>query len=180
MRNNYIFLILFFLISCGGYQEYFIFNSVGSIKYYWNNITTHQIADSLYQYYPRYINFNVDTSYLPNYPNPFSPSLYRPSAFRLNDTSEIQVALIDEPDEYVIDYYTENNPPGYYLFYFNYNDLQLLKDENLTFQSKLRFTINDSVYVFPLIPKWHLLAHLTFFHQFILALDSQCYIRNII
>mgnify|MGYP003422935564 FL=1 len=153
MRKNYIFLIFLFFISCGGYQEFSIFNSVGSIKYFGNNITTHQVTDSVYQYYPRYINFNIDTSYLPNYPNPFSPSRYPASAFRLNDTSSIQVELINEPDEYIIDYYTENNPPGYYLFYFNYNDLQSLKDKNLSFQSKLRFTINDSVYVVPLIPK---------------------------
>ena len=152
MRKNFIFLILLFLISCG-YQEFFVFNSVGHIKYFGNNLTIHQVSDSLYKYYPRYINFNVDTSFLPNYSNPFSPSYYPPNAFRLNDTSDIQVELINEPDEYIIDHYTKDNPPGYYLFYFNHEDLQFLKKATLSSQSKLRITINDSVYTYQLIPK---------------------------
>jgi len=152
MKKMIFAIILLFSISCS-HQSINNIIQQSKLKYYGSDLTIHQIVDSTFQYYPRYLNFVIDTTYFPPYPNPFSPSAFTQYIFQLKDTSAINIELLDKNNKLLSYFSSLDNPPGYYLFYFNFK-IRLEDDERiLLYYSKLRFTFNDSTYIVPLASK---------------------------
>ena len=151
MKYLILFIITFFFTS---YSQQSVHNNpgLGTLRYVGICNSTDDAMDKLRYGYPRSINFSVSPGYHPKYPNPFSPSVIPNNAFVLHDTSDIKIELLNTNGETIINFSSEKNPKGYYQFTYNYS---LSKVDSLNIRvcdDDLRFTINDSTYVVPLIP----------------------------
>jgi len=150
MKIFFLFILMLSLVSCSTkISEDFL--SQIKIKYYSPNLSPQQLVDSTYQYYPRYLNFSVDTSYRPSYPNPFSPSIFATNLFHLKDSSSIKLELLDDDNKLISTLFFDHNPPGYYLLSYSFKSLLDKDQRNTLFHSNIKFSFCDSTYVVPLM-----------------------------
>ena len=146
MKTVSLFILCLSLISCSTkISEDFL--SQSKIKYYSPNLTPQQLIDSTYQYYPRYLNFSIDTTYFPSYPNPFSPSVFATNLFQLKDSSSIKIDLLDSKSKIISTTFFNNNQPGYYLLIYRFNKLIDKDQRNELFDSRIQFSFCDTTYI---------------------------------
>jgi hypothetical protein len=139
------------LISCSQ-QDVHKERELGSIRFYGNDLSFPELRNKSNINYPRYLNVPFDTSYRVPYPNPGSPSLIPPTVFVLYDTSDIHIELLNETEDIILDYFAANSIMGYYIFIYNSKLSNLHSLYINQWRNKLRFSLNDSIYVVPLIP----------------------------
>ena len=142
-------ILLFVVSSCSNEQLSNILNE-DSLKYYPIYLSADQVMDSTYYYYPRLLNFSLDSTYFPKYPNPFSPSSFAPYIFKLSVTSDINIVLIDRDNKIISQFNSNHQPPGYYLFKCNFVSKYKGDDSDLFYYSNLTFNFMDSTYTVPL------------------------------
>ena len=141
--------LLFFASSCSNEQLSDLLNE-DSLKYYPIYLNTDQVMDSTYYYYPRLLNFSLDSTYFPKYPNPFSPTSFSPFIIKLTDTSDINIVLIDRHNNLISQFNSYNQLPGYYLFKCNFVSKYQEYKSDLFYYSSIKFTFMDSTYTAPL------------------------------
>jgi hypothetical protein len=149
MRLFISIILLFVVSSCSNEQLSNLLNE-DSLKYYPIYLNADQVMDSTYYYYPRLLNFSLDSIYFPKYPNPFSPSSFSPYIIKLTDTSDIKIELIDRHNNSISHFSSYNQPPGYYLFKCNFVSRYRGDNSDLFYYSNIRFTFMDSTYIAPL------------------------------
>ncbi len=142
-------IILFSLSSCSKEQLNNLIKE-DSLKFYPLSLSADQVLDSTHFYYPRLLNFSLDSTYFPKYPNPFSPSSFPPYIIKLSDTSDINIALIDRNSNLISQFNSNHQQPGYYLFKCNFVSKYKGAYSDLLYYSSLRFTFMDSTYTVPL------------------------------
>jgi hypothetical protein len=150
MKFLFVFIILT-VLSAYPQNEYPIESELGRLSYSGNYVSPDSAMDKLFYGYPRFINFSISPDWRPKYPNPFSPSsLFPNNAFYLADTSYIEINLLTKKDSLLMSFYTDNNPPGYYMFSYNSSLIKYESDYASLGYYKLTFVIGDSTYVVPL------------------------------
>lgn len=149
MKITFLFILSLSLLSCSTkISEDFL--SQSRIKYYSPNLSPQQLVDSTYQYYPRYVNFSIDTTYFPSYPNPFSPSIFATNLFFLKDSSSIKLELLDDDNKLISTIFSDHNPPGYYLLSYSFKTLLDKDQRNTLFHSNIKFSFCETTYIVPL------------------------------
>lgn len=149
MKLFFSIILLFVVSSCSNEQLSNILNE-DSLKYYPVYLSADQVMDSTYYYYPRLLNFSLDSTYFPKYPNPFSPTSFSPFIIKLTDTSDIIIALIDRNNNLISQFNSYNQLPGYYLFKCNFVSKYKGDYSDLFYYSSIKFTFMDSTYTAPL------------------------------
>ena len=144
--------LLTFLISLTFAQEIKKDTLIESNKYYLlfigYNRNINQLRDEYACSFPVFINIPLDTSYKLNFPMPCSPSMINQSfIFRLSESKEIRIALIDSKDSNYFNINYDKAINGYYFFGIKSKYLsESLISKNIMNQKevyKIVFSINN-------------------------------------